>query len=334
MPQRLAEAVRPLSLSSSSFMWLGLITAHSFTPTDHPARLRIICTVAGGVQICDSEMSRVGRKVSRPGRPAEARLPADLDKSVRDTIQYAKDLSGADYAQIDNFLRKNDRWARNALNRSAPLRVSAAQSLMDWVKSVEFTDVRKRALRNQSMRMTGKRKEWSDRITAIRIGLRGLSGGDKKRAMPTPVPMLILHRHIGRVSKAFDAYLRCRGKTAAIGLLKDFLKQRIHLSDEMGEGTYARACAFKLSWEAREIFENSPEYSLTWKGPADGSAEVRKGIKLTPESLREFIFALEWFISPETLRRAQRKSNRRGAKSVARKSGANSTASMTRQTRK
>jgi hypothetical protein len=264
----------------------------------------------------DSEIIHMGRKVSRPGRPSEARLPAGLDELVRSTIHDAKNTSDATYAEIDEFLSKNDRWAQNALNRGTALQVSAAQSLMDWVKSVERTHAIK--LRSRSPSPSAARIRWSGHIEYIRIELRRLSADRRESASPAPVPMLVFHRHIGRVSKAFDAYLRQRGKTGAIGLLKDFLKQRIHLSDEVGEGTYARACAFKLSWEAREIFENSPEHSLTWKPEADGSAQVRKGVKLTPEGLRELIFALEWFISPETLRRAQRGSNRRSTKSVAR----------------
>lgn len=219
----------------------------------------------------------------------QLRLNKKLDGWVRAAVEDAKALADADYAAISKDLGKNARWAQNAFSRGGTLQMSHARALMDWAEAVT--------------EKYGDRKSLSQ-VRFVKAHLR-----DSPRTL-SPVPLLVLSEDIDRVAKAFDKYLDQKNRTSAKGLLRDFLVRPAlvgstpNLKDS--DATYARACAWDLSWRVRNsIGARARSVSITDEG---------RKLTVSPDDVRTLIYGLDHLVAldklPRTTRSTRRKARR------------------------
>jgi hypothetical protein len=209
----------------------------------------------------------MSQKLSRRGRVKEPRIGKRLDGQIREALEYAKGLTGANYSEIDEALGKGERWSRNVLGRGEPLPVEAARLLMQWVEGVAAGHADKDFL------------NW---IALVKEHF------DERRPASLPtVPLLILNRDIDHVCNAFDAYLRQHNRTGAAGMLRSFLTRPATKPKMEGAPSYAEACAWHLAVLAGEACKN--------RRIKVGNAEFDGG------SLKFLIHAFEDIMYPEKL---------------------------------
>jgi hypothetical protein len=226
--------------------------------------------------------------MSRPGRRKEPRLVRPVDGWVRKAVEEAKVLSGASYEAIDRQSGKRARWSRNALSRPGMLPIKTARLLMKWAEGVAAEHGDKTSLAHMRL-VTFQLREYD---------------------LPArTVPMLVLHRHVDEVSAAFDTYLRRHGAaSAARGLLREFLMQPdlVHERGEVckprhstnAEQTYARSCAWDLSWRVRKIIASRwQSVSITGDG---------RRLTVSPDDLQALIYSLEYLVALDKQPRATR----------------------------
>jgi hypothetical protein len=206
------------------------------------------------------------------------RLDPKVDSWVRKAVQYAKDLTDADYAAIDAALGKAKRWCRNVLRRPGTLAIEPARELMDWVEAVTQAHDKKSL----------------GQVRFVKAQLR-----DTPRGLSS-VPFLVLSKDIDRVTKAFDKYLEQRGRGSAKGLLRDFLVRPSLAGSKSKDpnATYARSCAWDLSWRVRGIIAaRARSVSITSNG---------QKLTVRPDDLQALIYDLEYLVEPHKLPRATR----------------------------
>jgi hypothetical protein len=213
------------------------------------------------------------------------RISRKADTMVRKAIDYAKALVGAEYADIDAALGKPARWSRNALSRPSLLPVEHARALICWAESITEIHGDSRSL---------------GQIQVVKSSLREYRGGRQT------VPLLVLARDIERVSEEFDRYLDQRGRPGAKGLLQAFLRRPSIVGakpDANSDTTYARACAWDLSWHIHGIIAKRSK-SMTIR-------DEEHSITVTPEDLQTLIWRLEHLVELNTFpRRRVRKAAR------------------------